>query len=486
MARLILACFVSFALVWPAFADEPEAGQEPPKEEQEEERRSDPLPTTSVPPAPKSPTGFRFGSYGRVQPSVNAQGGAGRRARIVFPSPRVDEGSYFELEFGYRPWNEDGVVVDTVATIAFTNDFFHFNGDFASTIAVRNLFGEVRGLLFDGSFLWVGSRMYRGDDVYLLDFWPLDNLNTYGGGFGWRGKDTELAWHLGFNRLDDAFQFQTVDVINERFVGSREVVFLDRQRLITSLKAEQRFGDYRNGDIGFKTKLYAELHHIPEGRIRREQPRLEEELPADTGFVIGAQFGVWNFLPRSFINLFVRYSRGLPAYGEMAIPFGLEEDKTSASANNLLIALSANFEREGMFGILVGGYARYFTDADRFEQDFDDGWDAAVAVRGMAYIGEYFTPGLELSYQMRRPNDVSPVSGVQETGGIFKISVLPAVTFGDGMYARPQFRLNYTVSFLDEAAQNLFPIDDVLRVSSVDHFFGFAVEWWFNSFSYGN
>ena len=26
--------------------------------------------------------------------------------------------------------------------------------------------------------IWAGSRMYRGDDIYLLDFWPLDNLNT--------------------------------------------------------------------------------------------------------------------------------------------------------------------------------------------------------------------------------------------------------------------------------------------------------------------
>ena len=39
--------------------------------------------------------------------------------------------------------------------------------------------------------------MYRGDDVYLFDFWPLDNLNTVGGGamYSFNRRQTSLALH---------------------------------------------------------------------------------------------------------------------------------------------------------------------------------------------------------------------------------------------------------------------------------------------------
>ena len=430
------------------------------------------------------PDRFRFGSYGRVQVASDLEGGLGGPTRIVFPAPRVDEGSYAEIELGYLAYrDESGVEVDTVFTLALDDDFFHFDSEFASSIAIRNLFAEARHLFFEGSYLWVGSRMVRGDDVYLLDTWPLDNLNTWGAGLGWRGESTRIGLHTGVNRLDDEYQFQVVSVADERFVGAREVVFMDRLRVISSLKAEQLFGG-RDGDVGFKIKVYGETHALPEGTLRRDQPREEETLPSDFGWTAGLQLGTWNLLnERSFVNLFFRISGGLAAYGETAIPFGINDEKTAAGALNVMTALSANIETD-WFGVLVGGFVRYFQDADGFDEDFDDGVDAAWSIRPMAFIGDYFTPGFEVSQQLRRPNGVNPTTNLQELGTIWKISVLPAVTFGEGMYARPQIRLNYTVSILDGAAQSFFPIDDRRRSNEVIHFLGVAAEWWFNSSSY--
>lgn len=441
------------------------------------------LPTEGEPGFGLAVERFRFGSYGRVQVASDLAGGTGRPTRIVYPAPRVDEGSYAELEFGYLPYvDASGVEVDTVFTLALVEDFFHFDGEFSEQLAIRNLYAEARNLWFDGSFIWVGSRMYRGDDVYLLDFWPLDNLNTWGAGFGWRGASTRVAWHLGVSRLSDEYQFQVVDVVDERFVGAREVVYLDRQRIISSLKAEQHFGG--DGAPGFKVKVYGEVHALPEGELRREQPRATEHLPDDYGWVAGAQFGAWGILnERSFVNVFVRVAGGLAAYGETAVPFGVDDEKRALDALSVTTALSANLETT-WFGVLVGGYARYFLDADRYAEDFDDGWDAAWSIRPMAFIGDYFTPGFEVSHQLRRPNGLSPITGVQETGQIWKLSLLPALTFGEGMYARPQLRLNYTVSFLDEAAQSYFPVDDRRRTHDVIHFLGASAEWWFNSSSY--
>ena len=46
-------------------------------------------------------------------------------------------------------------------------------------------------------------------------------------------------------------------------------------------------------------------------------------------------------------------------------------------------------------------------------------------------------------------------------------------------------RRDITVSLLNDAAQSLFPVDDRRRGSDVEHYLGAAVEWWFNSSSYG-
>ena len=56
--------------------------------------------------------------------------------------------------------------------------------------------------------------MYRGDDIYLLDWWPLDNQNTIGGGasYDFKKTDTRVAAHVGMQRLDDPYQYQVTQV----------------------------------------------------------------------------------------------------------------------------------------------------------------------------------------------------------------------------------------------------------------------------------
>lgn len=425
---------------------------------------------------------FRFGSYGRVQPGMNPDGmKMGRQTRLVSPTPRVDEGSYVELSMAYTPYrNEDGTVVDIVTTLAFDGDkLFHNDGQWDAGIAVRNLYAEARNLWFDGFVLWAGSRMYRGDDIYLLDTWPLDNLNTYGGGLGWHGHTgTNIDLHFGTNRLKNDYQYQVVDVINERFVGEQEVIFLNRQRFISSLKVEQLWGG--NDGPQFKAKLYGEVHAIGEGEFLQTQPELIKKLPSDNGWLIGAQFGVSNFLDDSYVNIFVKYAAGLAAYGEMAVPFGIDTEMKAADAKHFMAGVSAGLNFFDYADLLLGGYVRYFEDADGISQDFDDGVEGVWDVRITGHIGKYFRPGIEFSQQLRKPNGLSPVNQKQDLASIFKFSLLPAVRFGDGILGRPEIRFNYTVSVLNEAARNIFPERDELRSAEVVHFIGIAAEWWFN------
>lgn len=423
--------------------------------------------------------GFRFGTYGRVGLSGDLrEGSKGLPVNVVSHGPRLEEPPYVELDLGYALERQDALSFRIASTVAFLEDFFQYNGRFDAKVALRNLYLEATHVFFEGLSLWVGSRMYRGDDIYLLDYWPLDNLNTLGGGVGLRLGNTRLDLHAGVNRLDEGeYQLQTIEVPSARF-GAEEVVVLDRQRTIVSLKATHELRDLWRG-LSLKAALYGELHHMPAGTLRRE-PDYREALPADLGWVAGAQLGLWGYAENSFANLWVRGAGGLAAYGELAIPFGPGQDKRSADARELVLALSANHE-VWMLGLMAGGYLRYFRDADGVVSDPDDGWEYVVALRPHLFLHRFFHQVFEVSYQGRRPNGLDPDTQTHLWPGVLKASVMPTLSWDRGTYSRPQLRLVYTVSYLDEGARLSFPREDPRRGVAVHHFLGAQVEWWYNS-----
>jgi hypothetical protein len=87
----------------------------------------------------------------------------------------------------------------------------------------------------------------------------------------------------------------------------------------------------------------------------------------------------------------------------------------------------------------------------------------------------------ELSYQGRRPNGLDPDSQSHLVPGVFKASVMPTLSWDRGTYTRPQLRLVYTVSYLDQGARRSFDREDPRRGVAVHHYLGAQVEWWYNS-----
>jgi len=152
---------------------------------------------------------FEFGSYGRIGIASDLRGGTGRDANIVSHGTRIDEDPYAELELRREDTFMDQIKSKIVATLALYPPFFHFSGDEIQNIALRNLYAQA---IYGDWTLWAGSRMYRGDDIYVLDWWPLDNQNTIGGGAGWKSSDgdTLLAAHVGMQRLDNPYQYETL------------------------------------------------------------------------------------------------------------------------------------------------------------------------------------------------------------------------------------------------------------------------------------
>jgi len=428
-------------------------------------------------PDPSSPAdGFHFGTYGRVGIAWDGRGGTAQPFSVVSHGPRLEQPSYLELDLGYGLQVNEDIGLRMLATVAFFDELFHFTGNPEQSIAIRNLY--VESTYRDTWRIWAGSRMYRGDDVYLFDWWPLDNINTVGGGVGAQFGVYRLAAQVGMNRLDDEWQTQWFTV-PDPVIGTRDVLTLDRPRTIASFKAERLALPESPEDLGWKLALYGEGHFISSGTLLHPD-RTEEPLPADQGWVAGVQGGLWND-DGDFLNLWLRTAGGLAAYGEMAIPFGVDQEKRALDATEFAMVAAGNVEL-GMFGLLGGTYARWFRDADRNTYDLDDGWEFAIALRPHVYITDWFHVAAEVSYQLRRPNGLAVESGEPETPQIWKFALMPMwVPMGPGTLSRPQIRFVYQISVPNDAARNTLPEDDPRREHDVEHFIGLQVEWWYNS-----
>lgn len=430
---------------------------------------------------------FEFGSYGRVWAAWDARGGIGRGTNVVAFGPRiVDEGSYAELELRREDKFDDKTKSRVVATLALFPPFFHFTGRVDNDIGVRNLYAQGT---YDRFTLWAGSRMYRGDDIYLLNWWPLDNQNTVGGGVGgtvWKsgGYETIAQVHAGQQRLDNPFQFQQVPVVAPFGFGTVDVTKLDRPRTIETFKLTQFVRPSADAKGGFKAILYGELHQLSAGVFRDPLVNRDRGLPQDSGWLLGSQLSYWTGENDTYASLFMRHARGVAAYDPLAVPITFAVDRLVTGASETQIAIAGNYGHD-RFSLLAAAYVRFFRDASPSEtstQKYDEG---VLVARPNLFIGERFGMSFEGSYQQRRIAVVRPGDDGPLTASVTKIGVMPYFSpSGKGSFKRPQIRLLYVASFRDSGARGLYPALDTFNQRSVEHYLGIGAEWWFNSSSY--
>ena len=441
--------------------------------------------TSPTPHAPVEPkkldTGkFEFGSYGRVRIATDGRGGTGRQSNVVSHGSRIDEESYAELELRREDTYSDRIKTRIVSTLALFPPFFHFSGNAQQQIAIRNLYAQGT---YDNLTLWAGSRMYRGDDIYLLDWWPLDNQNTLGGGVGGKWGDTTVALHVGQQRLDNPYQYEQIPVVAPFGFGSVNVTYLDRPRFVETLKVTQLLRT-PGSTAGFKIIGYGEVHELSAGSFRDTTTNQDRALPNDSGFLLGAELAYFTGERDTFVQLFAKHARGVAAYDPLATPLTFANDRTTSGSSETMIAMGGNWE-SGMFGVLGGAYLRFFRDGSpspTSTQKYDEG---IVVVRPQLYIGEHWGVALEGSYQQRRLGILDPQTDAPLTASALRGGIIPYFSpSGRGSYKRPQLRLLYSVTARDSGARSLYAPEDVFAQRRVEHFIGLGAEWWFNSSSY--
>jgi len=438
--------------------------------------------------------GFRFGSYGRVIAGTDLRGGKPEQIKIVAHAPRIVEPSYLELETSYGFVTEHGVQIRPLVTLAFDGTLFHETGQFDARPALRNMFVEAK--MSPEWSAWVGSRMYRGDDIYLFDYWPLDDINTVGGGGLWhkdlreqpgdRPHFVEVAVHGGENRLLVPFQYQQIDVANP-VQGATTVNQLNRQRLIASASAAYVTSPAGLG-WGLKAKVHGEVHELGSGSYKRDDGTFEK-LPADGGFLVGAELSAFDLSNgklgyRRHLNLYARYATGLASFDELAPPTSFGADLKTTKANELTFGLSGNWD--AAYGnMMVGALSRRFIDATGNAEDPNNGWEYAIDARPLGRFARDWFAGADISYQARFPQGLNPITLRAEDPAAFEVA--PMIVYspvGPSAYDRPQLRLVLNAAHLNQAALDDYVPDDPRHAHAWQYFFGVQAEWWFNSSTY--
>jgi len=443
---------------------------------------ADDAPPTPSPAAPPPSAGFAFGSYGRVRAASDLRGHTGQSTNIVSFGTRFDLGNYAELELR-REDHPGELQLRIVSTLGFQGDFFHYTSTFNDQVGIRNLYAEVAGALDDRVSLWAGSRMVRGDDVYLLNFWPLDNLNLIGGGGAFTTDHWELKLHGGLTRPNDPFYTQQDSAVANQGFLPQSVTLLDRPRSIIAARAAfWPLGSHAKR--GVKVIGYAEAHHLPDGE-RETAPDSGEfkHLPAMSGYVVGVQLGAYLDEPQAFTNLFARCARGIAAYDPLQT-FGAIAPVPGTTASDCRVALSANVEL-GAVAVQLGAYLREFRDPSATATTGGKLEEGIVDVRPYVWIGQRAGFSVDASYQALRTLAVNPDTGRLVGGAISKLAVIPFYSpYGRGTYTRPQLQVIYALSRRNADARRLYPDLDRRSSSSVEQFFAIGAEWWFNSTSY--
>ena len=477
--------FVVFVISLPLYAESDESGEKEQESHVADAGSQDGGETSSAvkKEADDKKRGFVFGSYGRVQPATDLRGGSPKWVNIVSHGSRLEQESYVELDFAYlfQKLGDNGPLFDFVSTLAFSESLFHNSGKWIALNTVRNLFVRAENVFWKPLGFWVGSRMYRGDDIYLLDFWPLDDDNIYGGGVTLHFDNCGLEYYFGFNRLEVDWQYQEQTVVSKTF-GAESITWMDRQRIVTGLKYMQQYNV--SDKLGLKWKLIGEFQRISAGEKINDPVDEDNSIvyPEDFGWSIGAEFGLFKYAKNSFTNIFFKYSGGLAAYGLLTVPWGFDKDYKTKDAREILFAVTSNLEI-GWFGAIFGGYVRSFRDSDGNKYDDDDFVEYTFSLRPHFFIHENFYMAFEISHQLKDINNIT-VRDNGETKSVLpqvtKFSFMPIVTYGGGNYGRPQLRLVYTLAYQNDDARFSYNKEDFRAKHSVLHYFGLSAEWWFN------
>ncbi len=397
---------------------------------------------------------------------------------------RLEEGDYLEPGLRYhvlRGTEETDTMVDLVMDV----EMWSMDGAILSDLANGALdelkifplqaYMQAHNVLIPDLDIWIGSRLYRKQDIHIADYFYFNNLPSQGIGAFYKGLDTSVLITTG------ASPFYQVDLrAGQPPPATSEMA----RRLRTMFVAQYSL------PIGLRTSFVqglGEVHVVPKSR-KGDVEAPPNVNPSDYGWVAGAKLHL-DLGGENFNSTSIRYgtriangaASGRSTYDTFGVP-GLDGTYQGAAGVEFVEHFGVQF---GQVLALNGYGTMHWNRGGRGREPLmpdeppDTRLDYTVGIRPVLYLHPQFHLMAEATYQARKDQG-------RAEGTATKLSIVPTIvpTGKEGeasVWARPHFRLIYTFGHYNEAAmaQLMSPYLQTVGPTRNAHFLGARVEWWF-------
>ena len=401
----------------------------------------------------------------------------------------MEENDYVEMitAFQFKPVSSD--TDTTIITIQSRLAFFTTQGQIIGnvtsnsygglTVGLPELFVEAKNIMGSPWSIWVGARLFRGDDIHLIDHFYFDDHSSQG--FGIKYNNTQLAIMYP-GSVDTASSLPPYFYLN--IVNGSPVLGL-RNRSVYIL---EHIVPVKDGTV----KLLAEYQRLASGSLADTTTSLN--YPADYGYVLGVKYkrNFKTILPGSYYDMSVRFGAGIANGGDGGgtktfLTYGGPNLNTRNFKHARSIALTGSVLYNVSSGYSVNAYGIFTNSrgasdslnktADyRGKQLFNQKTDFAIGARGTWYIKNWFHLLHELDFASRK-------DGTQDPAQMIKFSIAPTLVPNGKreVWSRPHFRVVYSIARYNKfAADNLYsPYLAQTGSKRWGHYFGVKTEWWF-------
>lgn len=402
---------------------------------------------------------------------------------------RFEENDYFELvtalHFDPAIAGKEKTKINVQARFAFYTTQGQLIGNVSNksiggiTTALPELYAEANNIMGSDWSVWLGARLFRGDDIHIIDHYYFDDHS--GQGVGIKYKNTQFS-EIFTGSIDTTSTLPPnfyLNIVN----GTPTLGLRNRYVSIIEHKIELNEG---------YVKLLAEYQRLPAGTAQDFDTFYN--YPADNGYVVGAKYlkNISSKLPGSFNAVSARYGTGIANGGDGGssrtyVTYGAPNLETNSFKKAYSLALTETFLLNLNKNYSLNGYAIYTksrgaSDSLNKAPDylgkqllFNRKQDIAFGARGTWYLKDWLHLLHEFDMTWRK-------DGTQDFGQMTKFTIAPTFvpTGVRDVWARPHFRLVYSIAHYNKfAADNLYsPYLAQSGTKSWGQYLGAKVEWW--------
>jgi maltoporin len=397
---------------------------------------------------------------------------------------RLEEGDYLEPGLRYHAL-QGTKETDTMVDLVMDVEMWSADGAILSDLANGALdelriyplqaYMQAHNVLVPDLDIWIGSRLFRKQDIHIADYFYFNNLPSQGLGAFYKGLDVSVLMTTGNSPFYQVNMNAGQPMPNTPDMARRfRTMFVAQYALPIGLRSSFVQG-------------LGEVHVVPKSR-KGDIEAPPNVNPTDYGWVGGAKLHL-DLGGENFNSTSIRYgtriangaASGRATYDTFGVP-GLDGTYEGAAGVEFVEHFGVQFGQV----LALNGYGTAHWDKGGRgrapltpEEPPDTRLDYAIGIRPVLYLHPQFHLIAEATYQARKDQG-------RAMGTATKLSIVPTIvpTGKEGeasVWTRPHFRLLYTFGHYNEAAvdQLMSPYLRTVGPTRTAHFLGARVEWWF-------